>query len=248
MIPSENHAGLLNPPPANHPERTGMAFRLVFIPDARASRLIPGSGTTAPSRYRAIRAAVNISRLRSSGTFQALARDPSISLSLQYLGVSASRLYLLFGRLREGVRPYHDGAPDVPVAEDLDELRLLSDEAGGPQLLRAYRIIGEIRELSQIHGRIERRPGVRVPAPGLPLEARESALKGHLTTLVGGVRLRARARPGALVAAPACLAVSAARAAPDALARFPRAWRRRKFRSEERRVGKECRSRWSPYH
>ena len=26
------------------------------------------------------------------------------------------------------------------------------------------------------------------------------------------------------------------------------AWENRKFRSEERRVGKECRSRWSPYH
>ena len=26
------------------------------------------------------------------------------------------------------------------------------------------------------------------------------------------------------------------------------AWVRRKGRSEERRVGKECRSRWSPYH
>ena len=25
-------------------------------------------------------------------------------------------------------------------------------------------------------------------------------------------------------------------------------WRGRNFRSEERRVGKECRSRWSPYH
>ena len=25
-------------------------------------------------------------------------------------------------------------------------------------------------------------------------------------------------------------------------------WRRDKIRSEERRVGKECRSRWSPYH
>ena len=25
-------------------------------------------------------------------------------------------------------------------------------------------------------------------------------------------------------------------------------WVRRTFRSEERRVGKECRSRWSPYH
>ena len=25
-------------------------------------------------------------------------------------------------------------------------------------------------------------------------------------------------------------------------------WKGRRFRSEERRVGKECRSRWSPYH
>ena len=30
----------------------------------------------------------------------------------------------------------------------------------------------------------------------------------------------------------------------DALARF----KRKQGRSEERRVGKECRSRWSPYH
>src|SRR5690348_18289660 len=28
----------------------------------------------------------------------------------------------------------------------------------------------------------------------------------------------------------------------------PRRWRVRKLRSEERRVGKECRSRWEPYH
>ena len=31
----------------------------------------------------------------------------------------------------------------------------------------------------------------------------------------------------------------------DALARFKRM---QGYRSEERRVGKECRSRWSPYH
>src|SRR2546422_9377033 len=34
-----------------------------------------------------------------------------------------------------------------------------------------------------------------------------------------------------------------ARGTPERLARLP--WR---MRSEERRVGKECRSRWSPYH
>src|SRR5256885_8238427 len=30
--------------------------------------------------------------------------------------------------------------------------------------------------------------------------------------------------------------------------RFMRFWSRSALRSEERRVGKECRSRWSPYH
>src|SRR5256886_10232651 len=33
-----------------------------------------------------------------------------------------------------------------------------------------------------------------------------------------------------------------------ALAALPRRWRTMHARSEERRVGKECRSRWSPYH
>src|SRR5256885_9890158 len=34
----------------------------------------------------------------------------------------------------------------------------------------------------------------------------------------------------------------------EALSRDDLVPRRRVFRSEERRVGKECRSRWSPYH
>ena len=29
---------------------------------------------------------------------------------------------------------------------------------------------------------------------------------------------------------------------------YPDQWNTKKQRSEERRVGKECRSRWSPYH
>src|SRR3712207_9153484 len=65
-------------------------------------------------------------------------------------GCSAGRLYLLSGRLREGVRPQSDGAPDLPVAEDLDELCLLADEAGGPQFVRAYRITGDALELAQV--------------------------------------------------------------------------------------------------
>ena len=28
----------------------------------------------------------------------------------------------------------------------------------------------------------------------------------------------------------------------------PTVWHTEQYRSEERRVGKECRSRWSPYH
>src|SRR5574341_227816 len=35
---------------------------------------------------------------------------------------------------------------------------------------------------------------------------------------------------------------------PGALARVARTLAQRGIRSEERRVGKECRSRWSPYH
>jgi len=35
---------------------------------------------------------------------------------------------------------------------------------------------------------------------------------------------------------------------PDRIAEFHRELTRRGVRSEERRVGKECRSRWSPYH
>src|SRR5258707_5956274 len=42
-------------------------------------------------------------------------------------------------------------------------------------------------------------------------------------------------------------AVLAAEAPPQNVDTFPRA-RRQADRSEERRVGKECRSRWSPYH
>src|SRR5215212_4343581 len=168
-------------------------------------------------------AAVNINRVRSSGTFQALARDPSISLPLQYLDVPASRLDLRFRRPREGVRSDGDGAPDLTFAEDLDELGLLPHQAGGSQLFRAYRITGDVPELAQVHGRIQRRACDRVPAARLSLEARQPALQWHLTALVGGVSLRSGTGARALVAAAARLTVSAPRAAPDALARLLRA-------------------------
>src|SRR5256885_15550189 len=47
--------------------------------------------------------------------------------------------------------------------------------------------------------------------------------------------------------APALHAAIAVRGR-DQLAAQPRAEPREEVRSEERRVGKECRSRWSPYH
>src|SRR5215218_2439502 len=92
---------------------------------------------------------------------------------------------------------------------------------------RAYRITGDVSELTQVYRRVDRRSGDRVPATRLSLEARQPALQGHLAALVGGVRLRSGTGARALVAAAARLAVSAPRATPDALARLLRARHRR---------------------
>src|SRR5215213_9682459 len=121
------------------------------------------------------------------------------------------------------MRPYRNGAPRVPVAEDLDELGLLPDEPGGTQLVRPYRITGDALEFAQVHRRIDVRTGHRVAAPGLALQARQAPLQRHLPALVGRERGDARAGAGALVAASRGLAASRARTAPDALARLLRA-------------------------
>src|SRR4028118_160092 len=94
-------------------------------------------------------------------------------LALQYLDASAARLYLALRRLGEGVGPDRDGPPDLTVAEDLDELCLLPDEPGGPQLVRPYRITGDPFEVRYVDGRVVDRTGHGVPAPGLALEARQ---------------------------------------------------------------------------
>src|SRR5215210_5176029 len=101
MIPRANTDKLLNAPPVKTPKRPVIAFPLVSRPAPRASRLTPGRGTYAPSRYKAMSVAVNTSFRRNSGMLHAF---PSalIMLSLQYLGASAGRLYLLLRRLREG--------------------------------------------------------------------------------------------------------------------------------------------------
>src|SRR5215207_49919 len=187
--------------------------------------------------------AVNISFCLSSGTFHAFAREPNI-LSLQYLDASAGRLYLLLRRPREGVRPDANGAPDLPVAEDLDEFYPLPDEPGGPQLVRSYRITGDALQLAQIDRRIHGRPGDGVPAPGLALQARQAPLQRHLAALVGGVGLRARAGAGALVAAPGGLAAPASRAASDALARLLRTGRTLEFVQPHYSSTSSTRTRW----
>src|ERR687893_453955 len=206
MMPKEKIAKLLKAP-AGTAERSPATALLPAGPaPPSTSGLIPGSGTYAPSLYSARIMAVNRSLWRSSGTFQALARDPNM-LALQYLYASAARLYLAPGRLGESVGPHRYGPPDLAVAEDLDELRLLPDEPGGPQLVRPYRITGDTLEVREVDRRVVHRTRHGVAAPGHALEAREAALERHLAAPVGGVGCRARAGARALVAAAAGLAL-----------------------------------------
>src|SRR2546426_8407801 len=87
--------------------------------------------------------------------------------------------------------------------------------------IRDYKVTGvQTCALPISRRRLARRPG----APGAR-HAREPA----------GVR-------GAATAAHQRRALAVVRAGPGGARRGPRG------RSEERRVGKECRSRWSPYH
>src|SRR2546422_11352339 len=84
------------------------------------------------------------------------------------------------------------------------------------------------------------------------------SLHAHATRLANFVLRERRVRPAAHV--PAIHARAIVEAFPNLFlgvlcdeADYPRAARRRRkwtdtLRSEERRVGKECRSRWSPYH
>src|SRR5918997_1488555 len=222
MMPKNEAEVLWTPPRVT--EENGPAAALLPAGPAppSTSGLIPGSGTYAPSLYRARIMAVNRSLWRSSGTFQALARDPNM-LALQYLYASAARLYLAPGRLGESVGPHRYGPPDLAVAEDLDELRLLPDEPGGPQLVRPYRITGDTLEVREVDGRVVDGTGHRVAPPGHALEARQPPLERHLAALVGGVGGGGRSGAGALVAAAAGLALPRADPAPHALASAPRA-------------------------
>src|SRR5215212_2374660 len=174
-------------------------------------------------------ARVNASFRLSSGTLQAFPKA-LIILPLQYLDAPAGRLYLLFGRLREGVRPHRHGPPDLPVPQDLDQNLLLPDEPGPPELLGADLVaIIKLRELPNVDRRVDDRVGGGVRSTRHALKTRQPALQGHLAALVGQVRLRPRAGQGPLVATTAGLAVPRARAAPEPFARLSRAEGRTKF-------------------
>src|SRR3712207_2155263 len=81
------------------------------------------------------------------------------------------------------------------------------------------------------------------------LQRRQPARDDKVVTAWNGLAIAALAEHGVLTGSPS--SVGAARRAADLLADVH--WvdgrlRRASRRSEERRVGKECRSRWSPYH
>ena len=68
-----------------------------------------------------------------------------------------------------------------------------------------------------------------------------SSMLRHLAALIAGLALSAGAFAQAFPSKPVRIIVPfAPGSATDTIARG--------LRSEERRVGKECRSRWSPYH
>ena len=104
---------------------------------------------------------------------------------------------------------------------------------------------------------------IEVPAPAAGMLAEISAKDGDTVAvgaILGMIKEGAGGKAAAAKAAPAAEAKPAAKPAPAqppkvAAADAPLAPSVRKIatetgtdRSEERRVGKECRSRWSPYH
>src|SRR5918997_5090391 len=228
MIPRAKTLRLLNAPPVNTPKRPVIAFPLVSRPLSRASRFTPGSGTQQPSRYRIRIAAVNMSLRLSSGTLQAFPKAFSIS-PLQDLDATASCHYLLFGNLREGVRPHRNGPLDLPVPEDLDQVVLPADHPRRLELLDADLVPVKLRKLTHVDRRVELGACGCVRPARHALETRQPTLQRHLAALVGQVRLRIRAGLGAPVAAAAGLAVPRACSSSDPLAVLFRAAGRTEF-------------------
>src|SRR5215216_1671478 len=118
-------------------------------------------------------AKVNASFRLSSGTLQAFP-NALIILPLQYLDAPAGRLYLLFGRPREGMCLDGDGPPDLPVPKDLDQNLLLPHKPGSTQLLDADLIARELRELPDVDRRVDGRVCGGVRPTRHALQARQA--------------------------------------------------------------------------
>src|ERR671917_605276 len=217
MIPKAKTLRLLNAPPVKTPKRPVIAFPCVSSPLPSPSRSPPGRATQQPSRYRIRIAAVNMSLRLSSGTLQAFPNAFSIS-SLQNLDAPAGSLYLLFGGLGEGVRPHRDGATDLPLPENLNQVVLPANYPRRLEILDADLVPVELRELTDVDRRVDLGTCGRVRPARHALEARQPTLQGHLAAFVSQVRLRARAGVGSLVAAAAGLALPRARSPSDPFA------------------------------
>src|ERR1044072_4031663 len=93
------------------------------------------------------------------------------------------------------------------------------------------------------HPRIEKRIEAQQPAPELCLQVLTEPVAQAVFSKFQPSTQTLRRRQGRNGAGEPTLTICSASSA----SRPARQWRKRN-RSEERRVGKECRSRWSPYH
>ena len=116
--------------------------------------------------------------------------------------------------------------------------------------LVAFGVVAVANERAAVERRLSEEYDARLRAVSLDLLARldkaaDAVAAGGGDPLIGGVQPLDRP--------PADLAEAARRAATlpiggHVFATAEIGGERRAYRSEERRVGKECRSRWSPYH
>jgi len=120
----------------------------------------------------------------------------------------------------------------------------------GYEVLRetAARLGLELFEKGTLYGDREPRDGPPVTRDELIVA--DEVLRNPGTGSIADALERLVSSPGARAAVAARLAISSAYELEDqdAAALAEGATRFGDFRSEERRVGKECRSRWSPYH
>src|SRR5579859_3910954 len=128
----------------------------------------------------------------------------------------------------------------LAIAQNLDRIRGAADEAVRAQQIRRHRFArGEHIEFLEVDD------GVADAKRIVKAALRNAAMQRHLSAFKTAAARIAAAGFLSLVAGAGGPAEFRADAAADTHFFLARALRRR---SEERRVGKECRSRWSPYH